>query len=351
MRKAIDSSTKFIALFLAVAFVVSLVLSFFLYSFEKNAFDAETYKKAFLDKKFYKRIPAALGDQLVIMANGNGPEATEGNAAATLSLFKNLTTNDWETLIRELLTTEDLKAMSEANIDSVFNYINGNTSTASISLVAVKENLESERGVNAVLALLDTQPTCTLDQVKGMASSALTGKGLLFCKPPEIALEIAKPLIQTQLGALSRSIPQEKVYLSRENANEAFVQTQARRILMHLSPLVPLFLLSIITMIAVRTPKSWLQWWGYPLLISGGIGLLLSLLTTTLMQAVFNARVLSGNSGEISASMLALVYDLFDTLTRAFTQQSVLLASYSTLLGLMMLVGVFFLDRREKSGS
>ena len=351
MTKATDGPTKFISILLAIAFVITLVLSFFLYSFEKNAFDAETYKKAFLDKEFYNRIPATIGEQLVLMANGNGADLAENNAGAALSLFKNLTANDWETLISELLTTEDLQSMSEANIDSLFNYFNGSTSTASISLVALKESIESERGVNAVLALLDAQPDCTLQQVLEMTSSALSGDGLLFCKPPQIALEVAKPLIQTQLSAFNQSIPQEKVYLSRENANEALVQTQARRILMRLSPLVPLFLLSILTMIAVRSTKSWLQWWGFPLLISGGIGLLLNLLTKSFMQALFDARILSESSGGISANMLELVYELSATITDAFTQQSALLASYSTLLGLMMLAGIFFLDRREKSGS
>jgi hypothetical protein len=351
MKKTTDSSAKFIATLLAIAFVVTLVLSFFLYSFEKNAYNAETYKTAFLDKEFYKRIPTTLGEQLVIMANSNEAGSSEDNTGTALSLFKNLTANDWEILISELLTTEDLQAMSETNIDSLFNYFNGSTSTASISFTVLKESIESERGVNAVLALLDTQPTCTLDQIMGMTSSALTGNGLLFCKPPEIALNLAKPLIQTQLIALSQGIPQEKAYLSRENPTQALVQTQGRRIIMRLSPLVPLFLLSIITVIVVRSTKSWLKWWGYPLLISGGIGLLLSFLTKPIMQALFDARILNESSGGVSVNMLELVYDLFEAITHAFTQQSALLAFYSALFGLIMLLGVFFLDRREKSGA
>lgn len=351
MRKAIDLSAKLIATLLAIAFVVTLVLSFFLYSFEKNAYNPETYKTAFLDKEFYKRIPATLGEQLVIMANGNGTDSAEGNAGTALSLFKNLTANDWEILINELLTTEDLQAMSEANIDSLFNYVNGNTSTASISFAVLKESLESERGVNAVIVLLDAQPDCTVEQMLELATSAITGSGLIFCKPPENALDIAKPLIRTQLIVLNQSLPQEKVYLSRENTDEALEQTQARRILMRLSPLVPLFLLSIITMVAVRSTKSWLQWWGYPLLISGGIGLLLSFLTKPLMQAFFDTRILNESSGGVSANMLELVYDLFAAITDAFTQQSALLAFYSALLGLIMLVGVFFLGQRLKSGA
>jgi len=114
---------------------------------------------------------------------------------------------------------------------------------------------------------------------------------------------------------------------------------------------VPLFLLSIITVIVVRSTKSWLKWWGYPLLISGGIGLLLSFLTKPIMQALFDARILNESSGGVSVNMLELVYDLFEAITHAFTQQSALLAFYSALFGLIMLLGVFFLDRREKSGA
>ena len=351
MKNTLTGTGKNITLFLAVIFVITLVSSFFLYSFEKYAFDAETYKNAFLEKEVYKRIPATLGEQLVLIANGDGAGLAEENVSNALSVFKNLTAHDWEVFISELLTTEDLKAMSEANIDSIFSYINGNTNNANISFVVLKDNLESERGVNAVLALLNEQPTCTLQQVAEMANSALSGNGLLFCNPPALALELAKPLIQAQLSVLNDNIPQEKAYLSRENANEVLVKTQARRMLMRLSPLVPIFLLSVITMIAVRSTKSWLQWWGIPLLISGGIGLLMSLLTRPLMQAIFDARILKASPSGVSTDMLGLVYDLFDAITQAFTQQSALLAFYSALVGLVMLLGAFFLDWRKKSGA
>jgi hypothetical protein len=351
MKNSLTGTGKSIAIFLAVIFVVTLVSSFFLYSFENNAFDAETYKTALLEKEVYKRIPATLGEQLALIANGNGAGLTEDDMSAKLSVFRNLTAQDWEIFISELLTTEDLQAMSEANIDSIFNYLNGNASSASISFVVLKESLEGERGVNAVLALLNAQPACSLQQIAEMATSAFNGNGLLFCNPPALALEIAKPLIQAQLGALNYSIPPEKIYLSRENTNQVLVQTQARRFLMHLSPLVPLFLLSAMTMLAVRSTKSWLQWWGLPLLISGGIGLLLTLGTKPLMQSIFEARILKAIPNGVSPDLLALAYDLLDAITHAFTQQSALLASYSALAGLLMLIGAFVLGQVQKSGA
>ncbi len=182
MNNFLKGFFKFIAIMSAILFVATLVLSFFLYSIESSAFDANSYKKALENEEIYERLPAVAGDQLVLMAAGQDCEANpvtcgyedrnpalescleealgseayltlafnermptsaeksriapcfdeygypEANDKENLQLafFKNLTAKDWEVLITTLFTEDTLQGFTEESIDAIFDFLNGN---------------------------------------------------------------------------------------------------------------------------------------------------------------------------------------------------------------------------------
>ncbi|MBT3336322.1 MAG: hypothetical protein HN855_04575 [Anaerolineae bacterium] len=399
MANFLKGILKFIATLAAMLFVITLVLSFFLYSVENSAFNAETYKKALKDEGIYERLPAVLGDQLVLMAAGQDCEANpvtcgfeerspalescledalgseayqtlafnertptdaeiarmtpcfdahgypelEGEGNEQLALFKNLTAKDWEILLTALLPQSELEAFSEESMDALFDFLNGNAESVQISTYRLKEQLLSEKGADAVFAFLAAQPACTLED---MFDIATTGE-LVFCNPAEESLILVRPLIEAQLKVFAEKIPDTQTFLQNANSNSQFLEVQSIRVFIRLSPLVPLGLLFLITMLVVRSLQSWLRWWGLPMLIAGGLGLILSLLTGPILRSAFNIIFLDRIPIGVSGSVIDLGYDLFISIAHNFVENMALYSLITAILGSGMLLGAFFAKRKE----
>ncbi len=393
---------KFVAVLAAFFFVITLVLSFFLYSFEKSAFDAETYKQILKDEDLYNRIPAILGDQLVLIAAGQDCDANpvacgfeergyalescledalgseayetlafnertptdaekarmapcfdslgypgrEGDENTKLTPFKNLTAKDWEILITALLPQDQLQAFSEESMDAVFDFLNGNTDSVQIPLYRLKDELHSEKSVDAVLTLLAAQPACTAEDLFKMANPMTEG-GLVFCSPPDEFLGLIKPLIEIQLDTLAETIPDTRTFFQNANSNTQFLKAQSLRVFMRLSPLVPLVLLLFITILVVRSLQSWLRWWGIPMLAAGGLGLIFSLLTGPILRSFFSVVLLGRIPTGVSGSVVELGYDMLNAIAHNFVELMALYALITTILGLGMTLAISFVKRRE----
>ncbi len=393
---------KFIAVITAILFVITLVLSFFLYSIEHSAFDADTYKKALEDGEIYERLPAVVGDQLVLMAAGQNCEANpvtcgyenrppelgncleealgreayqslafnermpteaeklriapcfdeygypekEEGADSQLAIFKNLTAKDWEVLITSLFTQDTLQTFTEESMDAAFDFLNGNADSVEIPLYLIKEPLLNEEGVDAVLAFLAAQPPCTTEDMLEMAN-AMTGGELVFCNPPEESIVLIKPMIEAQLKIYAERIPDTQMVLKDIGLNTQFLEAQSVRVLMRLSPLVPLGLLMLITVLVVRSLQSWLRWWGIPMLIAGGLGLLFSLMAGPILQSLFNLLFLSRVPMGLSGSVLDLSYDIFTSVAHNLVENMALYALITAIIGVAMTLSAFISSKKE----
>lgn len=400
MKSFSNSLAKITAIILAILFVITLVFTFFLYGLEKSAFNPETYKQALSDESIYTRLPAVIGDQLVVssgfnpcaenpvacgaeersrilkrcLENALGKEAylalannerpatnaektrftpcfeeygypeTEEDDNELAPLMENLTAKDWELFLSALLPPRELKSFSDELIDQTFDFFNGNTNSASIPLYIIKERLISEEGIDAIVILLEAQPPCTIQDLL----TYTTGK-LPFCNPPEEGKELLKSFLENRLENISEILPDEKVFLTKASMGNEFVNAQSIRVLIRLSPLVPMVLLFLITVIMVRSIKSWLRWWGIPLLAAGGIGIFLSLLTGPILRSALNISILGRASMEISGSALQLSYDLLESIMQGLVEKILLYALISAAIGLVMTIGgAFIKDGNEK---
>lgn len=248
---------------LAALLVLTALISLVLFNVERQAFNPETYKRALVSEGFYGKSAPLLGDLLTRDFSGNAP-AFPGH----------LSSKQWVVLIEAVLPREQLQVMTEDALDQFFAYLNGETDTPRISLIPLKKSLSSPAGLDAALSIIRSQPDCTVQEIVRI----LISFGGELCNPPPAILELLQPVIHDQLQTAASVIPNDITLLStKENTSLHTFRKDLKiiRLFMRLSPVVPLALLFTITVIAVRTFKSWLIWWGWPFLLTGLFGILL----------------------------------------------------------------------------
>lgn len=255
----------------AVLFVISTVLVLILFNIERKAFLSATYKQAFEDQRLYERMPGILATTLTTYMAESG---------ITMPFLQFLTVEDWQNNIALLLPPEELKAMSNNALDATFDYLNGRSNSAAISLVPVKTQLAGEQGVQLVLQILRRQPACTAEQLTQMALGLFGGQ-IALCNPPEQAIGLMMPFIQSQLQTITTLFPNEVTLISSiapGTPQDPRVRLNAIRSGIKLTLFLPVLLLFGIAVFVVRSFRDLFSWWGWPLLFAGGISVIIAFL-------------------------------------------------------------------------
>ena len=253
----------FFAAFCAILVVITGVLALLFFNIERKAFSAETYKHAFERQQLYDRMPGILADVLITTITQN-PQAT--------TYLKSFTVQDWQSAISTLVPPEELKAVANSTLDSTFDYLNSRTDSAVISLLPFKSHLAGPAGVESILQLLRAKPTCTVDQIIELTFAVMSGSDLIFCNPPPEAVQIVRPLIESQLQFITLGFPDQITLISAQQAGtpeDPRLNLKLARSIMQITPLFPMAFLLGLTIFAVRSLVDWLKWWGLPFLFTG----------------------------------------------------------------------------------
>jgi len=267
---------KTLAALCAVLFIFTSVLVLPLFNIERKAFSSATYKQAFEDQRLYERMPALLASALQTYVSQN---------PAAFPFLKELSVEDWQSTISSLLPPEELRALANNALDSTFDYVNGRTNTVVISLLPIKARLIGESGVAVIRQFLNTQPVCTIDQLTQMALGFLGGD-IALCNPPEEAIGLLEPFIQSQLQTLNAVFPNEVTVFTGPNGgtpNDPRTQLRLVRSVIRFSPLLAILLLLAVALFAVRSIRDFFVWWGWPLLIVGVASALIGLIGSPLV--------------------------------------------------------------------
>jgi hypothetical protein len=290
---------------------------------------------------------------------GVGPDNSPGGeqAAGPPAFMRSLTVTNWENIIAALFPPDELKGMAETVLDQVFAYLDGKQDVVSLSLVDLKTRISGRAGMNVILDLIRSQPPCSDQQLEDMRAALNGGEGdVIQCRPPDDALADMTPQIQAQLQLVAAQIPDEAILLnpdSGENSDQTgplggglMGGVRVVRLVMKLSPDLPLFFLLFVSLFAVRTPKSWLRWWGIPFLAAG----LVTAGTAISSPAAFEEAWLTFLSSRIPAYItlgtVGLGHDLlqaiFGSLMASIRNGGILLG----LLGAVMWAGSFFIKSK-----
>jgi hypothetical protein len=321
-----DTIRKTMAALFAILFIVSALVAQFLFNLERTAFAPQTYQQAFANDRFYERLPSILA------------ESVTGTALPALPVaFKGLTPKDWEGFFRDLLPPETLKLMGDQALGSILAYLNNQSDIAVLSLAPLKERMAGEAGTQAVLNLMRTQPVCTLAELARISMAMISQQELSLCSPPEELVPLVIPLIQGQLQLSSSIVPSEVIVAQPEPGRlDPRQRLQFLRLVMQWFTVVPLLFLLALTVLAVRGLTDWFAWWGVPFLITGVIGVLVSLLAAPLLGIfllqilarqlpAFLPQVLLANGSQLASA-------IFDQMVQPLLLQGILLAIIGALM-------------------
>jgi len=213
-----------------------------------------------INQNFYQQFPTLLSDLIVNNIWAGAP-----------AFIQHMTAEQWQVLVEDLIPQQQMQVMTEDALDQILGFINGSIPSPNISLVALKKTLGSPSGLNAALTVISAQPECTIAQIEKFIASAAVD----ICKPPEQILALIAPIIESQLQVAASAIPDGLPLIPAASSKSVEIQVRRLRLLrtsMFLSPLIPLAFLIGMTLVAVRTFKGWLIWWGWPMLLGGMLG-------------------------------------------------------------------------------
>jgi len=334
----VETLGKFFAAICVVLFVISAVIALLLFNIERKAFSSETYKQAFENQRLYERIPSMLASTLTTSIAEN-PNA--------IPLLKALTVENWQVSLATLLPPEELKVLADNALDSTFDYLNGRTDSAVISLVPIKTHLVGESGLQVVGQFLSLQPACTLEQLSQMAQGLLGGQ-IILCNPPEEAMGLMAPFIQTQLQTMTTIIPDQVAIIPgtmSNTPNDPRLKLNLIRSAIKLTPFIPVLFLFGIAVFAVRTLRDWLIWWGWPFLLAGATSVLVGLIGSPMIGWILQLLILTQKTIFIPPVLAVSIGETTSAVARQMLAPVLAEGFILALLGLGMVIASMFISR------
>jgi hypothetical protein len=276
------------------------------------------------------------------------------------SFLQNLTAENWQAILTILLPPDNLQTMTESTLDQMFAYLNGETDTVTVPLDKLKERLTDPAGIDLIMQLINSQPPCTeqvLEQLVQMVSGTSNG-GMVLCKPPEVLVPIVVLLLQEQLNAVATQLPDKATIIKPPPPGtippgtgpfgaDPITTVRIVRLMMRLSPLLPLAFLLLVTLFAVRSIKSWMRWWGIPIFVSGAVALSVGISALPALNMAWIMYIVPRIPPFIPADIAGIGQELARSIAHTITEMIGLWAIILLALGLAMWIGSYFFKTKN----
>lgn len=332
---------KTLATICAILFTLSAVTAMVLFNFDRSAFTAETYQKAFAREDFYNKLPAVMAEAMT-------------NSGADQSQFpivmQGMSREAWERFFRSLLPPEMLRVMGDDMLNSAFAYINRETDSIQLNLAPLKVSLASETGVQAVLSLLGTLPACDLFQIGQMTLNLFSGGQIELCNPPADLHPMLAPVIQGQLQFTASTLPDQLTLVTASPQNDPRQRLEILRLFMRFSLILPLIFLLTLTALAVRSLSEWLMWWGVPFFVTGASAYLTGLLGAPIFGGVLQRILVNRMPDYLPLFLLDFASGFASAMVRALLNPVMWQGLVLAVLGFGM-AGVGYLLNLKKIGT
>jgi hypothetical protein len=281
-----------------------------------------------------------------------------GGGSGMPPFLQNLTAANWQAILTILLPPDNLKTMTESVLDQLFAYLDGKTDTVTVPLDKLKERLTGPAGTDLIMQLINSQPPCTEQELAQMTSGTSNG-GMVLCKPPEVMLPTVVYLLQELLNAVVPQIPDKAIFIKPPAPGtlpsgtgpfgaDPITTFRIVRLIMRLSPLLPLFFLLLVTLFAVRSFKSWMRWWGIPIFISGTIALGLGISALLALNVAWTMYIVPRIPPFIPADMAGIGHELVRSIAHTISKWIVLQAIILLAVGLAAWIGSSFIKTKKE---
>lgn len=322
-----DNFRKPTAVFFTIAFVITAVMTIFFFNFDRKAFSAETYQRAFAREDFYNKIPGLMAQAIV---------SSNTDTSQFPLMMQSMSFESWEGFIRALLPPEMLRLMGDDVLNSTFAYLNLQSDSVQINLMPVKTSMTSETGTQAVFSLLTSLPDCTFDQIALTTFNLLSGGQIELCNPPADMLIVLTPVVQGQMQLTASTIPDQLTLVTAPPYNDPRERLQSIRLLMRLSLVLPILFLLGVTILVVRSLNDWLFWWGIPFAATGFSAFVAGILGAPLIGVVLERLLANRLPGFLPAFLLDFTGDFAAAMARALLTPVVWQGLVLTVIGTAM---------------
>ncbi len=258
--------------------------------------------------------------------------------------LRNLTVANWEEILADIMPPEELQRIVEEILNQTFRYLNGQKVQVNLPMQNVRERIVGEGGMNALLAIIGAQPPCSQAEIQALERLVEGYSGQVsLCRPPDELLARMHPMLQEQLQLTADQIPDQVVILSSDSA--AGTPKPGLRILrlgMRLSPDLPLLCLLFVTLLAVRTPKTWTRWWGIPTFLAGLAATILAASLAAIFEQTWILILTGSLPPYLSPGLIELGHNLAGYLIHSLLEGFVLGGIILGVLGLAAWIGSYF---------
>lgn len=286
---------RLIALFLLMLAVMALPFAIWMIAFWDIGTNPDNFNRVVNEPLYERLAPLTLP---LFAESITGRQETD-ELDVFIAVIDNIDTEAWEDMSEEVISPEWLSAESQANFSNGLSYLNGDTDELNlvVNVAPVREHLVEGGGIELVDQMMlevGKLDDCTSDQedtLKDFVSGADRFFGMPNCKPVKspALLDNIRVSLENGLTIIVLNLPEDgqfvfhEEFLASSDITESQLKTEAKvarrefQMAEHtvwVNCLIPVMLLGLIIVFAVRTAKELFFWLGLLLISSGLISVL-----------------------------------------------------------------------------
>ncbi len=363
MDKQTNPAAKIFAIILLILFVLTGVAALLIFNSFNQAFNPSLYKHALSDAGVYENLPDLIGEQIVYQVDRNpciqdAASCSGDQKTSNLGYLKSIDRVEWKAILSRLIDPVWFQTQTESAIDQVFSFLKnpGQPFKLDLSLMEFKTRLSGEDGYQAMMLLFHSLEPCRIEDLLKLPMSIInpTAFGAAeLCQPSESVLKVGEEAIRTLLNELAATLPDNTSTIFQgvssglsANLAASLHTLQVIRLAAVISPIVPLFLLFLVTLLVVRNLKGFLTWWGIPLLILGALtfGSALFILPATRASLIVRFQAQG-----LAPDLVGLLKTVILNIARSFETALLVQSSILVIAGIVMIIAAAVLSRKPEA--
>jgi hypothetical protein len=273
---------RFMAILMALLFVVTLPCAIWTLATGQLLTNGETYKNALITNNAYVELIPSILPAMVEASDDPEIQAeieADPDALTFLNIIGNMEKEDWEIIANELVPPDWLRQQIEGNLDAFFGWLNNERPVPDLHFDtgSLRDRLSGAEGQRAVNLILTSWPECSEEQIDTLLNfEEQSSETFPFCQPPGDMLAFTSQALSDTLRNEARSLPDavpNPNWLQNDETRRQLNQIKhgvriIQAILIEFL-LIPLAFLSLVIFFTVRSLKAFGRWSGIMLLITG----------------------------------------------------------------------------------